>query len=173
MSLERTELTAPRIRPGVRAPRNLAGLIGVYEQNWSLLRLLAPDLARLDGTTVSRVAGALDLYLTVLERAPYTTHILLTYHFDDAPVPDAESVAEPNARLCVYHDARMVELVSHSRRRRLRGVEPWRLGHAPDLYRRWEMNRFLQKWLRFCGHQGHLFLEATTTRVHARVPGRR
>ena len=164
MNGQRGELTVPRVRPGVRGPRTLAGLIRMYEMNWSQLQLLAPDLDLLEGTTVSRVAGALDLYLTVVERAPYTTQLLLTYHFevDDADVP------EPNAQLCVYHDARMVELVSHCRRRRLRGVKPWRTGHAPDLYRRWEMNRFLHKWLRFCGYQGHLFLRATTRRVDAR-----
>lgn len=153
-------------RIGVRGQRTLAGLMQMYERNWKHFGALAPELCRLEGTTVSRVAGALDLYLTIVDRAPYTTTLLLTYHFDRAQ----DEAAEPNACLRVYHDARMVELVSHSRRRRLSGVQPWRTGYAPDLYRRWEMNRFLYKWLRFCTYQGHLFLHVTTQRVDPPFP---
>ena len=94
------------LRVGVRGPRTLAGLMSMYERNWKHFGELAPELQRIEGTTVSRVAGALDLYLTVLERAPYTTTLLLTYHFDRAQ----DQAAEPNACLRVYHDARMVEL---------------------------------------------------------------
>ena len=161
MSVDRAANIEQHMRVGVRGPRTLTSLIDMYEGNWHNLLALAPELERLDGTTVSRVAGALDLYLTVVERAPYTTTLMLTYHFDRA----ADDAAEPNACLRVYHDARMVELMSHCRRRRLSGVRPWRTGYAPDLYRRCEMNRFLHKWLRFCVHQGHLFLEVTTRRV--------
>ena len=28
----------------------------------------------------------------------------------------------------------------------------------PEVDRKWEMNRFLLKWLKFCAFQGHLFL---------------
>jgi len=161
MNGDRVEQLDQCLRVGLRGPRTLAGLIGMYENNWTELLRLVPELDRVEGTTVSSVSGAMDLYLTVLERARYTTSIALTYHFDAA----RSDAAEPNARICVYHDARMVELVSHCRRKRLTGVQPWRTGYAPDLYRRWEMNRFLLKWLRFCGHQGHLFLRATTRRL--------
>ena len=32
----------------------------------------------------------------------------------------------------------------------------------PEVDRKWNMNRFLLKWLKFCTHQGHLFLDCTT-----------
>jgi uncharacterized protein YqiB (DUF1249 family) len=35
----------------------------------------------------------------------------------------------------------------------------------PELEHRWEMNRFLYKWLRFCSNQGHIFLNCTTRSV--------
>ena len=35
----------------------------------------------------------------------------------------------------------------------------------PELDYRWEMNRFLSKWLKFCTHQGHIFLACTTTAI--------
>jgi uncharacterized protein YqiB (DUF1249 family) len=119
---------------------------------------LAPELDELTGTNVSRVAGALNLYLTVLERHKYTTTINLSYTFD---VEESASL-EPNARICVYHDVRSVELISHCRRRRYRTQRPWRKGRMPEVNRKWEMNRFLLKWLKFCAFQGHLFLTSTS-----------
>ena len=138
---------------------DLAALIDLYESNYVRLMRLVPELTDMRGTVVSRVAGALDLYLTVDECFKYTTTLTLTYRFNDG-----ECFAfEPNARLCVYHDVRAVEILSHCRRRRSRSVVPWRRGRMPEVERRWELNRFLRKWLRFCTHQGHLFLACTTS----------
>ncbi|HSS66536.1 MAG TPA: DUF1249 domain-containing protein [Gammaproteobacteria bacterium] len=136
---------------------DLAGLISLYESNYLRLLKLAPELEQIKGTVVSRVAGALDLYMSVEERFKYTTTIRLTYRFRDGD----EYAPEPNARVCVYHDVRCVELLGHCRRKRIRGALHWRSGRMAELERRWEMNRFLLKWLRFCSHQGHLFLACT------------
>lgn len=143
---------------------DLAALIALYESNYVRLLRLAPELEQIKGTVVSRVAGALDLYMSVEERFKYTTTLKLTYRFRDGE----EFALEPNARVCVYHDVRCAELLSHCRRKRLRGTLAWRGGRMAELERRWEMNRFLLKWLRFCSHQGHLFLAcmATPAAVH-------
>ena len=138
--------------------RDIAALIDLYESNFYRLMLLAPEIDHMTGTSVSRVAGALNLYLTVLERHKYTTTINLSYTFGEDEVP----CLEPNARICVYHDVRAVELVSHCRRRRSRSHRAWRRGRMPELDRKWEMNRFLLKWLKFCAYQGHLFLSSTS-----------
>lgn len=138
-------------------PRNLAALIDLYEGNYFRLMRLVPELEHMHGTVVSRVAGALDLYLTIVERQPYTTTLGLSYRFAEPGGP----VSEPNARICIYHDVKAVDMLSHSRRHRSRRVHPWRRGHVPELDRKWEMNRFLQKWLGFCLRQGHLFLRCT------------
>ncbi len=145
----------------LREPRNLAGLIDIYESNYFRLMRLVPDLETLDGTVVSRVAGALDLYLTIRERQRYTTTIVLTYRFPE----DDETYLEPNARISVCHDVRTAEVVSHCRRRRQRPLPQWRRRSMPEVDRKWDLNRFLQKWLGFCHRQGHLFLRATTVKV--------
>ena len=137
--------------------RNLADLITLYEANYVRLARLAPELDRFDGPVVSRVGGALDLYLNVAERHTYTTTLDLTYLFQTPAGP----VLEPNARIRVYHDVRAVELLSHCRRRRARRLLPRQRGRMPEVDRKWEMNRFLLRWLKFCTHQGHLFLECT------------
>lgn len=134
--------------------RNLAALIALYESNYLRLMRLVPELHAMEGTTVSRVVNALDLYLTVVERSKYTTSLALTYQFRDG---DA-LFAEPNAYIRVYQDARAVEVVSQIRRRRTSSVRRWRRRHMPELDRRWELNRFLYKWLGFCQRQGHIFL---------------
>jgi len=148
--------------------RTIGSLIAIYESNFVRLMRLAPEVDRMEGVFVSRVAGALDLHLTVLERYKYTTLIGLTYRFfepSSSDVGDVEAramyVFEPDARICIYHDARSAEIVSHCRRKATRTVHPWRRGHMPELDRKWELNRFLQKWLGFCLRQGHLFLSYT------------
>ena len=149
-------------KPRFHDSPDLADLIELYESNYVRLMRLAPDLDNTQGALVSKVAGALDLYLSVEERFKYTTSISLTYRFDG----DDAVMLEPFARICVYHDVRAVEVVSHCRRRRIytprrRGERPERM---PEVNRRWELNRFLLKWLRFCTHQGHIFLVATARR---------
>lgn len=146
--------------------RNLAGLIDIYESNYYRLLRLIPELDQMQGTTVSRVAGALDLYLTVLERSVYTTTLALTYEFDDPERP----AAEPNVRIRIYHDAKVVEVLSIARRKRQRHACGWRVCRKSELDRKWEINRFLQKWLGFCHRQGHLFLNCTVCPVEPPVP---
>ena len=142
-----------------RSP-DLAALIELYESNYVRVMRLAPDLELLQGTVRSRVAGALDLYLTVDEQFKFTTSLMLTYRFEED-----EIALEPRARLFVYHDVRSCEVVSHHRRRRERSVRPTRRGRMPEVERRYRTNRFLNKWLRFCAHQGHLFLRSTVATV--------
>ena len=139
-------------------PRDLAALISLYEANYMRLLRLIPDLDHFEGSVVSRVAGALDLYLGVLERRPYTTTLGLTYRFDTS----SGLVLEPNARVCVYHDVRAVELLSCCRRSFGRRTLPVRARRMPEIDRKWNTNLFLLKWLKFCIHQGHLFLDCTT-----------
>ena len=139
--------------------RDISGLIRIYEANYVRLARLVPDPAACDRVMVSRVAGALDLYLERIEHQRYTTSLVLTYRF-----PDGDGyVFEPNARINVYHDVRAAEVVSHCRRRKRRGAaRPWTPGRMPELDRKWRMNRFLLKWLRFCTFQGHLFIPGVT-----------
>jgi len=140
-------------RPARFGDRDITGLIRIYEASYVRLAKLVPDLPTCDRVMVSRVAGALDLHLEIVDRQPYTASLRLTYRF-----PDHDGwVLEPNARINVYHDVRAAEIVAH-RRRAPRAVHAWTPGRMPELDRKWRMNRFLLKWLRFCTYQGHIFL---------------
>ena len=158
---------------GLRYRRSLGGLISMYESNYVRLLRLVPELDVMNGAYVSRVVGALDLYLSILERSKFTTTLCLTYRFEDENPLDPgllETIFEPRARIRVYHDVRAVEVISHSRRKTNYKVRPWSRGQMPELDRKWKLNRFLQKWLGFCHRQGHLFLRCTTLTLDAPYP---
>ena len=154
---------AGRTRFGMR---DLAGLIRIYEANYVRLAKLVPDPAACDRAMISRVAGALDLHLVIIERQPHTTSLVLTYRFTG----HGGCVFEPNARINVYHDVRAAEVVSHCRRRRSRTTRPWTPGRMPEFDHKWRMNRFLLKWLRFCTFQGHIFIPGITPTLEGRSP---
>lgn len=133
-------------------PSSFAGLMELYEANYIRLRRLCGDLSSLPERSVSRAAGALDLHLTIHERSPYTTTLVLTYHLAD---PDGIIRPDPNLVVKVYHDARQAEALSRDPGARLyaRSIAP--RGAAKSLELKWRLNRFLYKWLGYCAHQGH------------------
>jgi len=122
--------------------------------------LMPEDLGRSD-LLVSRVAGAPELYMRVLERHNYTTFLQLTYLLG----PEREQ--HPNAHIRVYHDARMAEATSFSPEQ---GIERFA---GPDLpvrglvERSWRMNRALLKWLEYLLAEGH---SATTMQAAEELP---
>lgn len=143
----------------IRSPdsQTFAGLMELYEANYIQLRRLCPGLGQLSRVGCSRVEGALDLHLHLIERCKYTTTIGLTYHFQDS----LERIKpEPNLKVRVYHDARQAEVLSRSSRRS--GIEVKACGLSrknSELSVRWSLNRFLYKWLGYCYYQGHRFAQ--------------
>lgn len=131
--------------------RSFANLMELYENNYIFIRRLVPDLDRLPVQSVSQVAGAVDLQLTVIERCPYTTTLALTHVFD------AGAETSPDIEIRIYHDARTAEVLPSSS---LKTFGVWEGGERPDprsLAWRWEVNRFLYRWLRYCLGEGHRF----------------
>jgi hypothetical protein len=148
MLLERRTPSHLEPRPG-----SFAALMEIYEENYLALRRLCPDLEHQPVRSVSRVTGALDLHLQVLERTRYTTTLHLTYRFEQ----EGRHCPQPDVQVRMFHDARQAEVLEHHCRSaapRLR--HDGRTGH-PGLRCRWWHNRFLYKWLRYCLRQGHCF----------------
>lgn len=133
--------------------RSFAALMELYESNYIYLRRLVPEPDRQGDVVVSRVNGTADLHLRITERYAYTTGMMLTHSFDAADEPETT----PDLQVRVYHDARVAEVLPHSR---LKGFRPWRDTTPPQagtLAWRWETNRFLNRWLRYCLGEGHAF----------------
>jgi uncharacterized protein YqiB (DUF1249 family) len=165
--------------PSPRSPVNdllkwsprVGDLMVLCEENYGLFRRLAPELEQLAGSLCSRTRGGADLYLTVLDQAPYTTELRLTHGFPRplptvpthrgtrfAVQPDVVLHTYPDTRLRVYRDACQVEVLE------LRQTVLPIYSHYrhPALAAKWKANQFLSKWLEYCLSEGHRFPSAPT-----------
>jgi len=132
---------------------NVGQLMDLCDENYRYLMRLAPNLRQMQGCRQSRLKGALDLYLEVLEQTPYTTLVHITYFFahQHGHRPD------PDARVRIYHDSRQSEVIE-LRQQSL----PLNVGlERPTLEQKWKVNLFLSKWLAYCLRQGHHFSTET------------
>lgn len=132
-------------------PLDFVSLMDMYEDNYMKLRKLIPDLSKIKKTGISKSTGHLNLYLQIVERSKFTTTLLLSYCFDD----DGTSRMEPNLKIRIYHDARLAEVMSgklHHGKLILDKLP------ADALKEKWQLNRFLSKWLKYCLRQKHGFV---------------
>ena len=134
-------------------PRRLAHLLDLYERNYQLLERLVPELELPFERAVSRSATDLPLILIVVERAPYTSELRLTYEFNSAE----GKRLEPDMWIKVYRDAKLAEsLYCAARPRWLAEMEG-----DPEIGRylgeQWARNLMLHKWLQYLLEQGHGF----------------
>ena len=139
-------------------PRGFVALMSLYESNYLRLVSLCGNPAGLRGERLSRVRGACDLQLQVLENAAYTTTLSLTHVFDaraGVQSPGQPLQTYPDVRVRVYCDARLAQ------------AQPWQedsvhtavRGSAAEreLQQRWTHNIMLNKWLEYCLDLGHSF----------------
>ena len=134
-------------------PVSFVSLMSLYESNYLRLRALAGDVRRHRGQLVSGVGQDCALHLEVLEHAPYTSTVRLTYRFEE---PQG-SVADPDLELRVYHDARLAEASACGQWVRHRSLDHVRAGIPAQLGERWLRNMLLNKWLDYCLERGHGF----------------
>ena len=88
------------------------------------------------------------LELCDVANAPYTSTFNLTYRFSS----ELRFAREPDLMLRLYHDARTCEVMN--------GLLPSRTAgdrRVRDLSNGYRLNRFVGKWLGYCGRQGHSF----------------
>ncbi|UHD15329.1 DUF1249 domain-containing protein [Thiocapsa bogorovii] len=130
--------------------------MSLCEENFARLSRLVPDLAaRPSGVYGSRCSDGVDLYLEIVDQAPFTTILRLTYLF---PVQGV-TLPDPDARLRVYHDAGQVEVIDLRQT-----VLPLRADYrAPALAEKWQANVFIGKWLAYCLKQGRAFGQEPVT----------
>jgi uncharacterized protein YqiB (DUF1249 family) len=144
------------------SPRTFAGLMDLAEENYILLRRLIPNVAATRNCAVSRASGCLDLYLEIAGRWKFTSDLILTYRFE-SPL---RVTREPNLNIRIYHDARTAEamcgILRHSRQ--IDSQIP-----QTTLEHKWQLNRFLYKWLGYCLRRGHRFDPDETDRTQQQM----
>ncbi len=130
---------------------DFVSLMDMYEENYIRLRKLIPDLSAIEHSAKSYSPGHLDLHLKILERSRYTTTLMLSYGFRGG---EGELRMEPDLKIRIYHDAGLAEVMSgrlHHGRLVLENLP------ADARRQKWQLNRFLSKWLRYCLRQKHGF----------------
>lgn len=143
-------------------PRRIAHLLDLYERNYLLLERLIPELNLPFERATSRSASDLPLLLSVVERAPYTSELRLTYEFRDA---DGARHLAPDMWIKVYRDARVAEALRCGER------PAWMAKIFGDpqvsdyLHDQWGRNHTLSKWLEYLLEHGHGFSIASRPRA--------
>lgn len=124
-------------------------VMDLSEQNYRYLMRLIPEMQQLQGAYLSRLDGAMDLYLEVLEQSPYTSLLHLTYYF----AHETGQLPDPDATIRVYHDSQQAEVLNLKQ-----SSLPLKRGFIrPALVQKWKVGLFLSKWLSYSVHQGHCF----------------
>lgn len=139
----------------IARPRSFAGLMSLYESNYLRLQQLVPELERLDGYYRSRVAGACDLHVEIIDRSRYTVTLSLSYFFYESE----RRIAEPDMKVRAYLDGQLAEAMNLCGDRRHAILNGHSCAHREELDRRWHRNVVLNKWLEYLMDQGHLILE--------------
>ena len=144
----------------LRKPRRIAWLIDLYERNFQLLERLLTEVALPFEHAQSHSATDLPVHLMVIERAPYTVELRLTYEFRDG---DGIRFS-PDFWIKLYKDAKVAEALHMS------GRPPWLaqegdIGEAQAyLDDQWSRNVMLNKWLEYLLHHGHGFAHVARPR---------
>lgn len=134
-------------------------LMELYENNYMLIRLLAPGLKTYQSSQyVSKPDGLLPLELSAIEHNRYTTTFKLTYLFSST----SRQAREPDLAIRLYHDARTCEVMSG-----LIPASKTESRRTRDLDNGYRLNRFLHKWVSYCLRQGHGFDLESAQHEHA------
>ena len=132
---------------------NLTSLMGLYEENSSLLFRLIPEIRSLEVGREQQLENPLPLILKIQEQSPYTTTLNLTHRF----IGESGEEEEPSAKIRLYYDSDQAEVLSMSQGESLRSFLSLIKSGEENLDARWRLNLFLNHWLRYCLEQGYQF----------------
>jgi len=135
----------------LQRPSRFSWLMGMYGENyWTLTRMFGVHQLEL-GRYRSEGKRGEPLIVDVLDRAPFTIELKLSYGLIDA----VSGNPDPSAHVRFYCDARVAEVTACHSGSRIEDA----LGRGADcqevLQHRLRMNAFLGKWLAYleqCGH---------------------
>ena len=132
---------------------NLTSLMGLYEENSSLLFRLIPEIRSLEVGSEQQLENPLPLILKIQEQSPYTTTLNLPHRF----IGESGEEEEPSAKIRLYYDSDQAEVLSMSQGESLRSFLSLIKSGEENLDARWRLNLFLNHWLRYCLEQGYQF----------------
>lgn len=135
----------------MRPQPHLEQLQETQERIYRQLGLLVPDNAGGRQHLVSRVDGAPDLHLQLLEQHPYTSFLRLTYQLCTGEGRETE----PEAHIRAYHDLEIAEVTAFNTVQGTQRLAGPSLRARALLQHQWDLNRAMDKWLAYLLGQGH------------------
>ena len=128
----------------------------ICESNYFKLFHLAPHLHRIEQHAVACADGKPSLYLTIIEKSPYTLTLELSHCFQKEP----DAFFEPAVKARVYLDAKCVEVLRDRSRPHIARVMRRSIRPGDVLNYKWSLNYFLERWLSHCIQLGYRFTDA-------------
>jgi uncharacterized protein YqiB (DUF1249 family) len=121
-------------------------LENICESNYHKLFKLIPNLCSIDRLAIGQTANNPALYLSILERNPYTLTIELNHCFS----AEFDRLIDPGLRIRIYLDAQLAEVIRDNQHPTVaqRYKNPGLIEDIRDY--KWRLNYFLQKWLDHC-----------------------
>lgn len=140
------------------AKQSFSDLMALYGHNFALLMLLSSKLPSINQPIILKTRLHIDLYMEPLDQSKYTTTMLLTYIFHK----DLDIAQIPNLYVRLYHDAQLAEVRLYDNSGKTIALPVKLPENGSEFNRRWVVNIFLKKWLKYCCHQKYFFLRAET-----------
>lgn len=132
-------------------PSRFGYLMGLYGANyWQLTRLFGPRALAI-GRYRSQGKLGLPVIVEILERAPFTTELRISYEMLD----ELTGQPDPSAHVRLFSDARAAEVTACYFGSRLEDVLGRSAPPATVFRHRLKMNAFFAKWLDYLEQSGH------------------
>jgi uncharacterized protein YqiB (DUF1249 family) len=129
------------------SPNNKSFLLQTLcESNYRKLLRLIPNLRDLDNCSTGHALGKPDLYITLIEKGPYTMTLELSHCFGH----DLDPFFEPAIKLRVYFDVQSAEVLRDHERPMVNHAFDQPVSAKKVMDYKWELNYFLEKWLNHC-----------------------
>jgi uncharacterized protein YqiB (DUF1249 family) len=129
---------------------SIRSLMPVYEDNYRLISRLVPAVGRTHVPTTFILSAYPRISLSILECARYTSLATLTHSFG---VCDGRLLKDMEMRLRIYHDARLLEVLSYQGRGRFAPAYDYPNEDMLSPFEKRQVNVFLGEWLRACRYR--------------------
>ena len=119
--------------------------VSIYEHNFERLIALLPGLLTPRRKLASKTDGVWAVNVGVVERHKYTTIIKLMQK-----LPLSVVAASPTMIVCIYHDARVAEVLSYQGQLRFSPKYDYPNPKMRQVREKQRVNEFLGEWLDYC-----------------------
>jgi uncharacterized protein YqiB (DUF1249 family) len=132
----------------------IRSLMPLYEQNYRLMTALVPALRSISRPVSLILNDDPRCSLSVVECTRYTSLLAMEHGFGAHGI---RLLRDVRMQLRVYHDARLLEVLSYQNRSRLAPFYPFPNAQMLSPFEKRQVNLFFGEWLLWCVKGGRCF----------------